>query len=248
MDVDLESLATSGMPKTPSEPKSPSPSSTNGSDEGSAPSCCAGSPIVPARKVSVTSPHWWPQPTPPWSGFSMTAVAVFVSSSASPAPSSTRSSCHPKVLATGSARCCVPSDVDSSRPQLRSRTRSLDDGSRNRVGSGWKGALNVEVTNCACRTAGRGSAAPGLVCRWAEQCCAGQRCAHRGVLAGPVAGADQPDHLPGLVVQQQREHLRGAQQRQLVQLRLHDRGVGNVLRHRPVRRRRWPTPQTSPPT
>ena len=38
------------------------------------------------------------------------------------------------------------------------------------------------------------------------------------LLARPVAGADQPDHLRHLAVHRRREHLRGAEQRQLVRL------------------------------
>jgi len=49
-----------------------------------------------------------------------------------------------------------------------------------------------------------------------------------------------------VAVQQPGKYLRGAQQRQLVQLRFHDRGVGNLLRHWPVRGCRWSTPQTGP--
>ena len=42
-----------------------------------------------------------------------------------------------------------------------------------------------------------------------------------GFLVGFMAWVDQPDHLCGVLVQRECEHLRGEQQRQLVRLRIH---------------------------
>src|SRR5665647_483200 len=89
----LASLATSGTPKTLREPKLPSPSSTTGSAEGSAPSYSAGWLIVPARKASAISPPWSRPTMHPWSDCCKTAASAFVSPTASPAPSNTRSPC-----------------------------------------------------------------------------------------------------------------------------------------------------------
>src|SRR6266496_4364743 len=59
-----------------------------------------------------------------------------------------------------------------------------------------------------------------------------------GIQARALAGPDQPDHVPDLVVQQPREHLRGQQQRQLVQLRLHARRRHGIRRPSQVEPRR----------
>jgi hypothetical protein len=58
----------------------------------------------------------------------------------------------------------------------------------------------------------------------------------RRVLAGTVAGAYQPDHVPDLAVHPRGQHLRGPKQRQLVRLRLHA-GSGHGVRR--WRRRRY---------
>ena len=57
-----------------------------------------------------------------------------------------------------------------------------------------------------------------------------------GLLAGMVAGTDQPDHVRDLAFQRRGKHLRGQQQRQLVRLRFHPRRRHRLLR---TKRAHW---------